>query len=68
MSTSRAYTDRPEVDRLVVQADRAKLADDYEKRLARIATLARQITSSPSFMGWDDIADLHEILELAERK
>ena len=57
-----------QVDRLVIQANRAKLADKYEKRLRRIARLAKRIRERPTMMGVDDIADVLQISELAEKK
>ena len=57
-----------QVDRLVIQANRAKLADKYERRLKKIARIAKRICERPTMMGTDDIENLVEIREIAEKQ
>lgn len=57
--------DKVQVDRLVLQAERAKLCDAYEKRLKKIARIANRISGRDSSMGSADIDDLCAIIELA---
>jgi hypothetical protein len=55
------------VDARVLMEERAKLSWVYEKRLKKIAKLARTIAESEYIMGADDIEALCEIRELAEK-
>lgn len=54
------------VDALVLQRNRALLADVYEKRLKKIARLAKRICDSSGFMISDDIENICEIRRIAE--
>lgn len=56
--------DKVQVDRLVLQAERAKLCDAYEKRLKKIARIANRISGRDT-MRSADIDDLCAIIELA---
>ena len=57
----------PAVDDRVVQANKAKLADIYAKRLVQICQLAERIMKRPSLMGDADIKDLLKIQHIAEK-
>jgi hypothetical protein len=53
----------PQVDRLVLQANRAKLADKYEKCFRKINRIIRASCIEDSFRPFTTLADIHDEIE-----
>jgi hypothetical protein len=55
------------VDDRVTQANKAKLADVYAKRLVQIYRISSRMMKRPMLMSSDDIEDLIKINDIAEK-